>query len=185
MAEVIVKDGKESIEFFGKVDRDEKGNIRSTVPSWYLDQHKEELGNSIDYAENQLQRGLVPESEKPLHTERLRQMKKKMDDINESHPRFDDNTKDFIDKSTKGLGKKITDAMFSRSDMMKGIADAHEEARRMADPCIELNKEELMLAEKAGCRVDKGRVSRTDAERMWKFGRKALGESSNTELLRR
>lgn len=187
MAEVIVKkEGLEDVEFFGKVDRNKDGKIASEVPSWYLTQNKDELVRNIEYTEGALRREEIPQEEKPITIARLDQMKRKLGDINESHPKFEGNQQDAIAKVSDGLGKKIKDAMYSRSDMMRGVADAHEEARRMADPCIKLSGDEYVLAQKAGCRVSKdGMVSRTDAERTWKLARRALGENSNTETLRK
>lgn len=184
MAEV--KEGIEEVEFFGKVDRNQKGEIASHVPAWTLDQHKEELQQTIEDTERMLSRGLIPDTEKELTRDRVSKMKKKMEVIEESKPQFSDSQKDSIDKARKSLGKKIGDAMFTRTDMMKGTADAHEEARRMADPCIDLRGDEVVLAQKSGCKIDdKGRISRTDAERIWKFCSKSIGEATNTETLRK
>jgi hypothetical protein len=186
MAEVIVKEGIEGVEFFGDVDKNKKGEIASHVPSWYLNQHKEELEGNIEYVEKQLANGVVYESEKPITVSNLKKMKEKLESIEASKPMFSDGQKDLIDKTRKSIGKKISEAMFTRSDMMKGLADAHEEARRMADPCIKLEGPELVLAQKAGCRIDgNGRVSRTSAEMVWKFSSRAIGEPSNTESLRK
>jgi hypothetical protein len=189
MTEVISKDGIEGVEFYGAVDKNKKGEIASHMPAWYLTQHKEELDKNIDELQSALDRGLVPDVEKELARTRLAQFKQKKSDIDESQPVFTDSQKDAIDKVQKSLGKKIADSMYTRSDMMRGTADAHEEARRMADPCIKLSGEEFILAKKAGLKISMIRgdamVSRTDSERLWKFCRKANGEATNTELLRK
>jgi hypothetical protein len=190
MPEVLVKkDGVEDIEFYGAVDKNKKGQIASHMPAWYLTQHKEELDKNIDELQGALDRGFVPDTEKELHRDRLVQFKKKRDEINESQPHFTENQKDQIDKISTEIGKKISAAMYTRSDMIRGTADAHEEARRMADPCIKLSGHQVMLAKKAGCKISdvKGdaMISRTDAERVWKFCKKAIDEPTNTELLRK
>lgn len=187
MAEVVVKkEGLDGVEFFGAVDRNKRGERASEVPSWYLNQHKEELGVEIDRLENALRREEIPQSSKPEAIARIEKMRKKMDSINESEPNLSGKQKDEVSKVANDLGKKISDSMFTKTEMMKGLADAHEEARRMADPCIRLNNDELILAKKAGCRITRdGMVSRSDAERTWKFSRRILGEMSNTEMLRR
>jgi hypothetical protein len=187
MAEVIVKKSAiDEVEFFGKVDRDTKGNILSEAPSWYLRQQTEELERTIEDQQSFLDRGLVAESEKPLTQTRLKEMKRKLDNINESRPNMDGGVQDVIDKVSTSLGKKIKESMFSKSDMMKGIADAHEEAHRMADPVIQLDGDEHVIAKKIGAHISRdGKISRTDAERIWKFSRRALGEMSNTEMLRK
>jgi len=73
--------------------------------------------------------------------------------------------------------------------MKKGLADAHEEARRMCQPCIRLTDDEAVMAQAARIKgVKSGQsymVSRTQAEKLWKLSRKALGELANTNELRK
>lgn len=178
--------GVEGVEFYGSIDKNKHGNIGSEAPAWYFKQHKENLENDISAQKNRLERGEVPENSKPEAIAELARMRKKLDSINESQPKINGNQKDAIAKVGSELGTKISEAMFTRSDMMKGLADAHEEARRMADPCIKLSHDEIVLAKKAGCRVtNDGMVSRTDGERTWKMIQRSLGENSNSERLRR
>jgi hypothetical protein len=183
---VVKKESAEDIEFFGDIDKNKHGNLASEMPSWYFRQHKDELKGNIDSLAASLERGEIVDDKKPGALAELAKMREKMDKINESEPRIKDKQKDVLDKTSEELGKKIAGSMFTRSDMMKGVADAHEEARRMADPCIPLSGAEVDLAKKAGCKISRdGQVSRTDAERVWKLCRRALGENSNTEILRR
>ena len=80
----------------------------------------------------------------------------------------------------------IRDSMFSRKDMEKGLADAHEEARRMSQPCIELKDDLITFAKNCDVVVNNtGKVSRKGAEKMWKIASRLLGELSNTESLRK
>jgi RNA 3'-terminal phosphate cyclase len=69
--------------------------------------------------------------------------------------------------------------------MEKGLADPHEEARRMTEPCVQVDKEE---ARRMGIEVDvSGRVSRSTAEGMWKNMSSLLGDTApnpNAEMLR-
>jgi hypothetical protein len=187
MLEVIVKkEGIEGVEFFGKVDRNKEGKIVSETPSWYLRQNKEELEGNIEGLAASLEREQIQPSEKPLAIARLKQMREKLDSIKSAEPNFKDSQKDAIAKVTTSLGEKISSAMFTRTEMMKRTDNAHEEARRMADPCIKLTQDEATLAHKCGMRISRdGQVSRTDAERMWKMGRRSINENSNTEDLRR
>ena len=83
----------------------------------------------------------------------------------------------------KEAGDAIAESMFTESEMRRGNIDSHEEARRSSSPCIKVPG---ALAAMAGIQVDKrGLVSRDQALRMWKIGRRALGEDSNAEKLRR
>jgi hypothetical protein len=70
--------------------------------------------------------------------------------------------------------------------MKRGVVDAAEEARRMSEPIIRLTDKELAIARNNGIRVSKdGKVSRDGATLIWKFARRALGEPSHSEYLRR
>jgi len=177
--------GAEGIEYFGKTDRRPDGKIASHVPGWYLTEHIDKLSEDISYIEKQLEGGAIPDEKRPEMKQTLKKMLDRKESILESKPKLNDLQKDLVSKTTKSLGNKIQASMFTRSDMMKGTADAHEEARRMADPCIRLDEHEIILARKAGAQIsEKGEISRTDAERIWKFNRNLQGENSDTEHLR-
>lgn len=116
----------------------------------------------------------------------IRKLKEKLEKIEASKPILSDKDKDAIDKETKDLGKKISAASYSKSDEMKGLVDPHEVVERLTTPCIKLNGEQLSMANKMGCRISRdGEVSVNDANRVWKVYRRLIGESSNTEALRR
>ena len=182
----VKKSAGEEINFFGKPDINKHGNIGSHMPAWYHNSQKDELEINISRSESAIARGEVEVDQRPRHQEELRQMKDKLERINEYTPKLVGPQEDFINKINISLGQKISMSMFTRNEMNKGLVDAHEEARRMADPCIKLDKDEMIAASRCNFRVDKsGMVSRTDAERLWKMGRRALGENSNTEILRR
>ena len=117
---------------------------------------------------------------------RLKLEKEKMGKIEESSPRFTDQEMAMLKKVRKEVGAKISDAMFKRSEMEKGLADAHEEARRMVSPCVDLSDEELAFAKACDVAIDPNkRVSRKSAEKMWKIASRILEETSNTESLRK
>ena len=175
-----------AIVVFGKVDRDRDGKIRSEFPAWYWKQQIDELSESVAHKERMLERDLVPASEKPSMREKLKMERERMEEINASKPKPNPQEKDQVTNLVKELGKDISEAMFTRTDMEKGLADAHEEARRMADPIMEIKtKEEAEFARQCGIKVYEGKISRSDKEKMWKIGRRIVEESSNTELLRK
>lgn len=185
--EVVVKDGGvEGINLFGKVDVNKHGNVGSEMPAWYFRSNKEDLYESIRSTESSIERGQVSEEHKPQILADLKKMREKYDAIMESEPKYDGNQQDIMAKTAKELGSQIKESMFSRTDMMRGTADAHEEARRMVEPCIEMKGEAAVLAKKMNCRISRdGMVSRNDAQRVWKVLQRSLGENSNTEILRR
>ena len=173
------------ISFFGKVDRNRDGRIVSEYPADYFKAHKEELKESIARKERELARGTIAPTEVMYAQQELAREKKRLDEIEKSTPKLTDIQKDELTQAREGLGMKIQDSMFTRSDMMLGLASAHEEASRMADPCIPLTKEEQGYAEACGIRVDDGRVSRNNASRIYKIISQRIGEPSNVEALRK
>lgn len=75
--------------------------------------------------------------------------------------------------------------MFTRSDMMFGVASAHEEARRMVEPVIALTKEQLEMAEDIEIKIVGEKTSRNGASKMFKLIGKLINEPTNIEWLRK
>lgn len=175
-----------AIKFFSETDLTDKGKVSSTYPAWYFINMLDDLREEIRRDDRAISKGLVrPENVEETRA-RLERNQAKLTKIEDSMPSFTGAAKDVLAKATKELGRSISEAMFTRDDMMKGLADAHQEARRMSTPCIKLPTEAVPLARASNIRVDgNGMVSRTSAEKVWKIGRRLLGENSNTEVLRR
>jgi hypothetical protein len=108
-----------------------------------------------------------------------------MEAIEKSQPKVDEATKDKLNKVRKELGKEISTLLFSRSDMRKGLADARTEAMRVETPMIEVSKDCFEIAKACNVTPVNGKISRTQAEKIWKISGRFLGESSNAESLRR
>jgi len=176
---------KTPFEIFGSADLNDKGQIKSTYPSWYYDHLKESLKNDIDQIQTQLKFDRVPKSEIQLTRERLKQKEQKLLDIESSAMSLRGKNKDRVYGIYRSLGEKIGEAMPSRDDMRRGLADAHEEVKRMTEPCIELRGDELVFAKAANVRIVKGKVTRDGAAKAWKLAGKSISERTNTEFLRR
>ena len=175
-----------SVQFFGEVDRNEKGQISSQFPAWYFEAHVDELKESIARKERSLQRGDIPPDAIPTTKAELAKETVRFDEIMKSKPKVGDAEKNLIWKQYKSLGKKISETMFTRSDMMFGTASAHEEAKRMIDPIIELDKDQLALADAIGVKADENsKVSRNSAAKIFKMLGKLIGEPTNIEVLRK
>lgn len=170
------------LEFFGKIDRDRDGNIGSTLPAWYFDSQVDTMKETIQRRESALERGDIPADYVYQTREDLKRDKERLDSIESSRPKLDDKHSDMLDKAYKELSSDIKDSMFTRDDMQRGFADAHEEARRMTKPCIKIDPE---LARKCGVDARDGMVSRNDATKIFKIVGKALGEETNVERLRK
>ena len=173
------------MKFYGEADKNKDGSIKSDYPSWYFTQHKEDLEESIRQKERTLEDDLLPNSEKPLMRGRLKQEKELLSKIKDSESEVK-GSEDLIKKGAKELGSSIQDAMFTRSQMEKGLVDAHEEARRISEPVIPIiNKDVAELVAACGIKLRDGKITRGEAEKVWKISKKALGEISNVEVLRK
>jgi len=173
---------------FGDFERRKDGKPTGDYPAWYYTnkQQMTDLKERVRTGERALEGGFVPPAAKDRFRAELERAKDKISKIESSVPKLDSLAKDKIFKLTKELGDEITDSMYTRSDMMKGLADGHSEAERMTTKMMPTkNENEVEFAQECGVEIVDGKITRTDKERMWKIGRNALGESSNTEILRR
>ena len=174
--------------FFTEADVSEKGNICSQVPSWSMTQLIEELDRDIKQLEREAGDYSIAADKRGKIIEALEQRKERRD-MMAKKPKLDrDKIRKLVgtEREKGSLGEKISDSMFSTDDMMRGIADAAVEVRRMLDPCIKLDPEEAEVAAGCNVQIDKNRmVSRDDAIRVWRMGRLYNEEMSNPELLRK
>ena len=175
------------MKIFGEVDKTREGKPKSEYPSWYFTQQKDELEESISQKERAIENDLVPHGEELNRMKnKLLHEKKRSDEIKASEPKLTDAEATLVKNMRKDLGTMIRDGMFTRSQMEKGLADAHEEARRMSEPCLELKGDQIVFAKDCDVTVShNGKVSRSGAEKMWKIASRLLGEPSNTETLRK
>jgi len=176
------------IKVFSEIDYTEvKGGSKlgSEYPAWYHDAMVDEIREGIRTDELVLERGSVPHDRRHDVKERIRKNKEKLEKIQESSPDLDDKQKDYVNKVRVELGKEISRMMFTRSQMQKGLADSHMEARRMKDPSIPVSGAIHDMAQACNVPITNGKISRSGAEKVWKICSKKLGEISNTELLRK
>ena len=176
------------MKFFGEADRTRDGKIKSDYPAWYQEQHLEDLRESIAQQERSLEEGSVPPERRGQYKERLNQEKERLEQIETSKPKLAGVEKDTAVKFRKEMGDKISDTLYRKSHIEKGVVNAHEEARRMTEPCIEVKGEaEAEILKECGARITEGgKVTRTEAEKAWKIVGKALGEEmTNVEILRK
>jgi len=172
------------VQVFGEVDM-RNGKVSSFLPAWYHNVHIDNLSSSIDETERRLEMGQVPQESIHETKMQLKRDRERRDQILASRPKLEGATKDKVAKWREDLGNSISESMFTRTEMKKGLADAHEECRRMMDPCIDVRGDLAGFAKECGIRVSKGKVNREGAAKMWKVASKMLGEISNTAILRR
>jgi len=174
------------MEVFGEVDKNSKGGNASEYPAWYFDRHIDELKESIASLKRSLDMGLIPADKVPVQRQDMANKQEKLDTILKSKPKPSDAERDKLWKLYKSLGEKISESMYTRSEMHMGIVDAHTEASRMTQPCITLNPEEASIAKSCGIKMGQDRkVSRNQAAKPFKILGKLLNEPSNIEVLRR
>jgi hypothetical protein len=182
------KEREDKFQFFAEADyviKDGKKRISSEYPMWYNTVALDEIEEDIRRDEHAIKMGYVKESNMPVVRDRLSRSRERMEQVKESIPILNAKQKDFLDTTCKYLGEEIRNKMFSYSSMMKGTADAHAEADRMIKPSITVTPEVAHLAEACNVRVEDGKISRDGASKIWKISQRALGELSDTEILRR
>lgn len=176
-----------SVQFFGSVDRKDgksDGKITSEYPAFYFTTQIDELRENIARNERALESGAInPQSVPELKAEIKRDIVR-LSEINKNHISLTGKDKDEAADLYKELGGQIQDSMFTRSDMMKGLANPHDELKRMKDPIIPVGKNGKIF-ENMGIKPVKGKVSRTQASKVFKVLGKVLGEETNVEYLRK
>ena len=172
------------ISFFSEADMN-KGKIASEYPAWYFNTMIDDLKEDIRREEWNLEQNIVPRDQLPVIRDRVKRLKAKLDAVEESRPQLTDIEKNKLTKTMKELGKEIAAKMFTRSQMQKGLADSHMEAKRMTDPSIPVTPEIAEVAKMCNVPIVGGKLSRKSAEKCWKILANYHGEPSNTEYLRR
>lgn len=178
------------VEFFGPVDRKEgkaDGVITSEYPAWMHKYQIEEMEESISRKERELDRNAIPFEHVAAAKDELKREKAKMALIKKSKPKLNAADKDDLYKAYKSLGKEIGDAQFTYSEMMLGTASAHDEADRMIEKRIPLDRAGISpeVAEQLNIRHEGGKISRDDCSKAFKIYGHLLGEPTNVETLRR
>ena len=176
----------EEVQFFGAADRKGRhadGKITSEYPAWYFVAQTEDLTEEIEHKTRSIKMGLIPPSELPYAQEELRKQETMLERI-KSKPELKGKDKDDAAKIYKHLSEQIGDTMFSRSEMKKGLVDAHEEVRRMTDPIINVRGQTKILAN-MGINAKGGKISRNEASKAFKIIGRVLGEATNIEYLRK
>ena len=110
---------KERTQFFGSVDRDVKSNVTSEFPAWYFETHLDNMREERASLVRRMERGQVPQDNIPYAKQEAAAMQERIDEIMNSRPEIRDNERSELQRHHKELSKKITEAMFTRSEMMR------------------------------------------------------------------
>jgi hypothetical protein len=177
---------KSDMKIFGSVDRDSKGKITSEYPAWYFDQQKDELERGIAQDEAALNQEAIPYPAKAKFREKLAQRKERLSKINEETPRLKGSEEDAINKMRQEMGESIGEAHFTFSQREKGLADPHEEVRRMTEPVIKVTSErQADFIKECGIKIKDGKITRNEAEKVFKIASKMLDQPTDIEYSRR
>jgi len=182
--EIIIP--KKDTRIFGSVDRDSKGKITSEFPAWYFDQQKDELERGIAQDKIALDQEAIPYPAKAKFREKLAQREERLNKINEETPKLKGSEQDAISKIREEWGEAIGEAHFTRSQREKGLADAHEEVRRMTEPIIKVTSQrQAEFINECGIKIKDGKITRNEAEKVYKIASKLLEQPTDIEYLRR
>jgi len=175
----------EKLAVYGEVDRDVRQRVASEYPAWYFTTHLNNMKEERDMLKRRIDRGEVPHDNVPQSIAEVKAMTERIELIENSRPDLSDKEKENLFKLHNELSTKISDAMFSRSEMMMGTASAHEEARRMVEKTIGLSPPLRGLAKTCNVQIAGSKISRNDATKIWKIIGRLLGVGTNVEGLRK
>lgn len=164
----------------------------SMYPAFFYKQQIQELKEEIESQKRRIDRGEIPYEQVWKAKNELEKLQTRLSKIKETKPKLSMGEKTRLQKVFATLGDAIGDAMPTYTQVMKGLVHAHEEARRMKQPCISTKGAEAEIAELAaicGVTLEKRtkKISRDDASRLWKIACALLGEAEypNVEVLRK
>lgn len=158
-------------------------------PSWYNPKNIRDMENKITEMEVALQTGQVPRGYEPEYRDTLSQLKENLKKISDLTS-IDDSTNDpdEIYKACQEAGKILKDAMPSRYEMDKGLADPQMEYDMMTRPQINIGDCPGVIELFKGCHMEipnNGLVTREQVAKVFQIGMKKIGENPDLEYLRK
>tara|TARA_Y100000310_G_scaffold236502_1_gene239701 strand:+ start:18147 stop:18965 length:819 start_codon:yes stop_codon:yes gene_type:complete len=157
----------------------------SSVPAWALPRQVEVLEDEVSRTGSMLKKKQIPIEEIPYAEADYKRKSERLEQIKNSKPKLTGLQRDKLREKRDKLAEEISRSKFTRMEMEKMLVDPHEEADRMSNPCIDIDREE---AKRMGIPVSaNGKVSRSVAEGAWKMMSTLLEDTPanpNTETLR-
>ena len=162
----------------------------SMYPAFFYKQQIQELKEEIESQKRRIERGEIPYEQVWKAKSELNKLEVRLSKIKDTKPKLSVGEKERLKKVFKVLSEEISIAMPTYTEVMKGTVHAHEEARRMKQPCVPINQAENEIAEMAklcDVKIDRKKISRDGASKLWKITAAILGEAEypNVEVLRR
>ena len=170
------------IQFFGEVDLNKEGGIKSDMPSWYLEPHIDYMEEDIKRKETSLAQNRISSDRVPAMREEIKRERARIDEIKASKPVLNDAQKDRCARAYESLKHQISDSMPTRKQARDGLVNPYDEMRRLKDKRITI---EPALAKSLGVKTDHGKITGDAANKCFQILGKVLGEPTNPETLRR
>jgi hypothetical protein len=171
-----------NIQFFGEIDLNDHGGIRSEMPAWYLERHIEELEESINKKETALKFNRIAPDVVPRMREEIKAEKEKLEKIKGSKPELNDSQKDRCASTYEKLEKHIRDTMPTRKQTKDGLVNPYDELKRMKSHHIPIDTQ---MAKMLGVKAVNGKITGDAANKCYQILGKMLGENTSIERLRR
>jgi hypothetical protein len=177
-----VKKDNRKIQFFGEVDLNDQGGIKSDMPAWYLERHIEYMEEDIRRKETAIRNRTIESDQVPMFQEEIKQEKARLKEIVDSKPNLNDAQRDRCYRAYESLQKQIKDSMPTRKQAKDGLVDPYNEMKRLKQKHISIDTQ---LASALGVKPVHGKINGDEANKCFQILGKALGEETNAESLRR
>lgn len=143
------------------VDDEYKNHISSSKPAYMHKGAMEKLEQSVGDTAEALEGGRIDSQALEFTRRKLARERKRLHDIKEQTPVYTPVEMQHISSTRKDLDVEISNALFTKSDMEKGLVDPSKEADRMSLPCIKVDRK---LAAMCDVELTDGKCSRSEAE---------------------
>jgi hypothetical protein len=162
----VKEEGK--ITFFTEMDIDSKGRMKSSYPFYFNTKRMDEAKEEYRRLKGMIDRREVPSEYTGEVMAKINAYEAEMAAIERNKPRVQDIGR--IKKYRDGLEEVIKPTMFTKKDMIDGLVDPNEEARRMSEPTIPVPAElRELLVNNGGKLSSDGKASRDDLTRTWQM----------------
>ena len=160
------------------------------MPAWSMRNHIEQLEESVSSKKRALERGIVVPDRVMTTKQEIENEENKLNDIKDSKPKLTQEEEKRVSEAYDTIVKLRSNTMFTYDEMNKGLADAHEEARRLSQPIIKIDDSMADICEtnnihvSANSKGDKY-LSGRDADLLAKYTGQYLGKPTNMERYRK
>lgn len=182
MTKEKVEKTESKISFFGEIDLNDQGGIKSDMPAWYFDVHIENLRENIERKARGVEQNLYAPDQILRVKEEIKVERAKLQEIENTRPNLKGKALDKCGSAYESLKKQIKDTMPTRKETKNGLISPHEELKRLKTKHIKIDTE---IAKACGVHVVHGKISGDEANKVYQILGKALGESTSVERLRR